>query len=290
MASAVRNYLQLMRAPAVFTAASNIFAAFLVSKPSTVSWYGLLFVLLTSICLYAAGMVLNDCYDYAEDCRDRPGRPLPSGRIGLNSAWLLGWLLLAGGLIFAAFAGGGPLLIAGLLALLIVLYDGYAKRFLLGVLVMGGCRYMNWLLGLSIQPLELESFLLALPVFLYVCSLTLLSRVETSAANQTYLIGSFAGMLLAAGVVAYIQLKSLLWPLPALLVLLALLSSLGFRFFKTYRDFSPAQIQKTMKFLIMGIIPLDALLVLSLGSVFNALLILLLLLPGWWLARNMRVT
>ena len=34
-----------------------------------------------SLLLYAAGLLWNDYFDFAEDLRDRPDRPLPSGRV-----------------------------------------------------------------------------------------------------------------------------------------------------------------------------------------------------------------
>ena len=42
-------------------------------------------------------MVLNDVYDVETDARERPYRPIPSGRISLNKAQSLGYgLLLCG--------------------------------------------------------------------------------------------------------------------------------------------------------------------------------------------------
>ena len=52
---------------------------------------------LTSVCLYAFGMVSNDLLDLRKDRREAPGRPLPSGRVSTSSA-----VLLAGALLGAA--------------------------------------------------------------------------------------------------------------------------------------------------------------------------------------------
>ena len=35
--------------------------------------------------IYAAGIVLNDVFDYEIDRVERPGRPLPSGRVSRGS-------------------------------------------------------------------------------------------------------------------------------------------------------------------------------------------------------------
>src|SRR6516164_10693814 len=127
-------YAQLLRLPNVFTA----FADALLGTLATAAWVvqpaGSALLLLASGCLYCSGMVWNDYFDFAEDKRDRPFRPLPSGKISRRtSAWLAAGLLLAG-CAFAALAGIGPswnfrpALIAGILVTAILFYDAWLKR------------------------------------------------------------------------------------------------------------------------------------------------------------------
>jgi len=284
------NFLQLMRAPAVFTAFSNILAAHLIVTQGNIQWSNLSLLLIASASLYLAGMVLNDCFDYQEDLLDRPERPLPSGRIPQKIAWCLGWLLLAMGVLSALLVGLKQFYIALLLSVLIVTYNAYAKQTLSGIFVMGGCRYVNWLLGLSVVTLNQQLFILSLPIFIYVSSLTLLSTIETTASNRTYIILTGAGMLLCAVIILFMQLSGPQVQLFSIAVLSVMLLLICDRLYKTYNDFSPLQIQKTIKFLVMGIIPLDAVVTLSNASILSAIMILSLLLPGWLLARSMRVT
>jgi len=279
-----------MRAPAVFTAFSNILAAHLIVTQGDIQWGSLFLLLIASACLYLAGMVLNDCFDYAEDLQERPSRPLPSGRVSKKVAWYLGWGLLAVGVFSAFLVGELQLYLSLLLAALIVIYNGYAKQSFLGVFVMGGCRYVNWLLGLSIGALTYESYVLALPIFIYVCSLTLLSTIETTASSRVYLFLTTIGMLLCAVIILVVQVSAEQPQLLSVFVLLGLLLIVAYRFSKMYADFSPLQIQKTIKFLVMGIIPLDALITLSHAPFLSAVMILSLLIPSWQLARSMRVT
>ena len=43
----------------------------------------------TSVFIYAFGVMMNDLVDYQEDCIHRPERPLPSGRINRQQAtWI----------------------------------------------------------------------------------------------------------------------------------------------------------------------------------------------------------
>lgn len=290
MQKSLKNFLQLMRAPAVFTAFSNILAGHLIVTQGDIQWLNLLLLLSASAALYLAGMVLNDCFDYAEDLLERPNRPLPSGRIALRIAWYFGAVLLGLGVYLAYLVGSLQLYIALLLAGLIVLYNAYAKHTPFGMLVMGSCRYVNWLLGLSVMALTYESYILALPILLYVCSLTLLSTIETTASNRAYLMATGIGILLTGMVILVMQFSAERLPLLAIATLALLLVIIAQRLYKTYHDFSPLQIQQTVKFLIMGIIPLDALVTLSNAPIWSAVMVLLLLLPGWLLARSMRVT
>ena len=59
----------------------------------------------SSACLYSAGMVWNDFFDIEQDRRERPFRPLPSGRITRRAAARLAAVLQFVGLAFAVAAG-----------------------------------------------------------------------------------------------------------------------------------------------------------------------------------------
>ena len=78
----LRDWLRLIRVPNVFTAMADVaMGYFFVAGAGCFGWReGMLLGLLVvaSSLLYSAGMVLNDVFDYDEDCRDRPMRPLPS--------------------------------------------------------------------------------------------------------------------------------------------------------------------------------------------------------------------
>jgi len=284
-----RDWLQLMRLPALFTAWSNILAAQLIVSGGALDWRALLLLIGASSGLYLAGMVLNDCFDIEVDRAERPNRPLPSGRIARRPAWLLGWGLLLAGCGLAALAGPRSLAIALPLALLIGAYDGWLKRYPVGALAMGGCRYLNWLLGLSVAPLTPLSWLLPLPILLYVGALTVLGSIEVHAERRAPVGIALAG--LAASAIALLLLT--LGPLPqrwALLPAAALFGLLGWRLMALFEQLTPQRIQQMMKLLLLGIIPLDALLVAAGGPWWGALPVLLLLLPGRLLAGRIYIT
>lgn len=289
MNTRLKAYLQLVRAPALFTALSNATAAHLVATGGTIAWPTLVPLALASCLLLAAGMVLNDCFDVAVDTRERPRRPLPSGAVAVVTAWRLGFALLVAGVALAALAGVRPLLVAAALATTILLYDGVLKSTAVGPLVMGLCRYLNWLLGLSIVALDVTAWLLPLPVLVYVTALTVLSRAEAAAQDRRLVVLAGAGLTLAAASVVALWLAGVLTqvgvlPLAAVALLywLALVAS-------CYRHHVPGVIQGAVGRLIMGLVPLDVLLVLG-RDIYSGLGLLVLMLPGRWLGRRLYVT
>src|SRR5947208_9514410 len=84
-----RAYAQLVRLPNLFTAFADIglgWLGTLALGAGTAGWPGFVLLLAASGCLYSAGMVWNDFFDVEQDRRERPFRPLPSGRISRRHA------------------------------------------------------------------------------------------------------------------------------------------------------------------------------------------------------------
>ncbi len=79
--SRLRAYVELLRLPAVFTAMADVALGFLFTHPTLEPWRIFVALWLASSSLYLAGMVLNDVFDAQLDARERPERPIPSGRI-----------------------------------------------------------------------------------------------------------------------------------------------------------------------------------------------------------------
>ncbi|MEW2219542.1 SCO3242 family prenyltransferase [Streptomyces sp. NPDC006990] len=100
-----------------------------------------------SLCLYEAGMALNDWADQEEDARERPQRPLPSGRIRPGAALAAATGLTAAGLALAARAGRLPLLTATALATTVWAYDLRLKHTPAGPAAMAAARSLDVLLG-----------------------------------------------------------------------------------------------------------------------------------------------
>ncbi|MFD5763619.1 SCO3242 family prenyltransferase, partial [Streptomyces sp. NPDC127044] len=106
-----------------------------------------LLAIASSLCLYEAGMALNDWADQAEDALERPHRPLPSGRIRPPAALVAAGALTAAGLALAARAGRPALAVAAPLAATVWAYDLALQRTPAGPAAMATARGLDLLLG-----------------------------------------------------------------------------------------------------------------------------------------------
>ncbi|WP_161270691.1 UbiA family prenyltransferase, partial [Streptomyces sp. SID335] len=98
-----RAWAELLRLPALFTVPGDALAGAAATglRPD----HRTLLAIGSSLCLYEAGMALNDWADRAEDAVERPERPLPSGRIAPPAALTAATALTAAGLALASRAG-----------------------------------------------------------------------------------------------------------------------------------------------------------------------------------------
>ncbi|MGJ7417299.1 SCO3242 family prenyltransferase [Streptomyces cinereoruber] len=101
----------------------------------------------SSLCLYEAGMALNDWADRHEDAVERPHRPVPSGRVSPGAALGAAGVLTAAGLALAARAGRPPLAVATALAATVWAYDLRLKHTPAGPAAMATARGLDLLLG-----------------------------------------------------------------------------------------------------------------------------------------------
>ncbi|MEV8598543.1 SCO3242 family prenyltransferase [Streptomyces griseoviridis] len=141
----LRAWAELLRLPALFTVPGDALAG-AAAASATVNSRTLL-AIGSSLCLYQAGMALNDWADRDEDTRDRPHRPLPSGRVRPASAIAASCVLTAAGLTLAARAGRPALAVAAPLAATIWAYDLALKHTPAGPVAMAAARGLDLLLG-----------------------------------------------------------------------------------------------------------------------------------------------
>lgn len=305
---ALRPWLQLVRLPAVFTAVADVLCGWLLANvalvPATdrLPRFSLPLLVLASCGLYLAGMVFNDVFDARVDAAERPQRPIPSGRVSVRGAVVLGLLLMGGGIAAAAGVSEWSLKIALLLAGAILLYDAVLKRLwdwhlgLLPMLGMGSCRLLNVMLGFStLVPPFLwgrPQILVACALGLYVAGITWFARHEAQQSRRWSLVGAAAVVNLALAwmlaLVLGVNWRSVADRGYPLFVFAAILVTIDRRLLRAIRSLAPRDVQGAVRVMLLSIITLDAVFVLAqsgdpwlAGGV--ALLVVPALLVGRWL-------
>jgi 4-hydroxybenzoate polyprenyltransferase len=301
--SSVRAYLQLLRVPNLFTAMADVVMGFLFTH-AALGWgdaWVFALLLAASTSLYAAGLVLNDLFDLAVDARERPHRPLPSGRVSLGAARRLGWGLLLAGIAAAWLAAVGagdvrPGVVGVSLAGCVVLYDAVLKRTPLGPVAMGGCRLLNVLLGMSAAfgPWQEAHWLVAAALGTYIAGVTWFARREAGRSSPWQLGPATAVILAGIGllwlvrdrceqVVPLLEREPGRWTL--LMAVLGLL--IGFRCFRAVVDPRPVRVQTAVRQCILSLVILDAAACFLVRGITGAVAVLVLLAPtvvlGWWI-------
>jgi len=143
----MKAWLQLFRVPNLLTVPGDPLAGFLIASGGRLD-ARVIFAILASLCLYAAGLAMNDLADFAEDKRDRPKRPLASGAISRPAAWIAVGNLVIFGLGFCFAAGPNAALMGIGVIMGVTLYNFLTKRIaVIGAINMGVCRGLSLLLG-----------------------------------------------------------------------------------------------------------------------------------------------
>jgi 4-hydroxybenzoate polyprenyltransferase len=280
-------YAQLLRLPNVFTALADVLMTACAAGYVLDRWDVTLLLMASSGCLYLSGMVFNDVFDRHGDAVTQAFRPIPSGRVPVKTAVLLGSGLMVCGI--AVTPSTDSLMVAFALAAMILAYDGGLKHTPLGPVAMGTCRSLNVLLGLSgdfdavANPLQWH---LVLGVGVYILGVTVFARTEDrTSTKRMLLLGTAAmiiGLILALTLPTWREPDSTWVPYPYLVVAFGVW--LSQRIVPAVQSPSPANVQAAVKRCILGLIVLDA--VLTTAFVGGpGLLLLLLFVPARLLGR-----
>jgi 4-hydroxybenzoate polyprenyltransferase len=317
MDSGARNssfaWLQLLRLANVLTAVADVAMGYLVTHGDLRPFGYFASLAAASSLLYLSGMVLNDVFDADVDARDRPQRPIPSGRVSLKSAAAVGWAMLSSGVLVAWFisfavSNWRPGAVATLLAICVVLYDAVLKRTPFAPLAMGACRVLNALLGMSLAPLAAQAaspyvswgstaaWLIAIGIGIYIVGVTIFARTEARASFRTRLIGGLAVLLVGMALLAATPALSrydpsvkvslngwyLLWAALALIT--------ARRCGLAVSEPSPPRVQVAVRHCVQSIIVLDAAVCVGYASPIWGLVVLSLIFPTVVLAQWLKAT
>ncbi|MEV7993038.1 SCO3242 family prenyltransferase [Streptomyces sp. NPDC086077] len=196
-----RAWAELLRLPALFTVPGDALsgAASTGAPPNSRT----LLAIGSSLCLYEAGMALNDWADREEDAAERPHRPLPSGRIQPSSALTAACALTVAGLALAARAGRSALAVAAPLAATVWAYDLALKHTPAGPVAMAAARGLDHLLGAAATTGRTrEALPSAVLLGTHTFAVTTVSRRETQGGSSLPPLAALAATALLTRLVA----------------------------------------------------------------------------------------
>jgi 4-hydroxybenzoate polyprenyltransferase len=262
-------------------------------------------VIISSILLYMSGIVFNDIFDLDQDKKNRPARPLPSGKVSKRVALAIAaGTMLGGNIVALAAAGSVALCVTVILSAIILSYDYVLKsNSIAGTAAMSAARGVNVILGASpglmilfattanelvadrgVQTLALA----ATSVFVYVTSIMALSRTEEEGASK---IRKRAAMGIVLTMIAFVAILGYMirWDFWFLLILAALTCVTVFTFSK-YGRAGRDQTQRIIRNMILSMIILDSVFITATVGIFFGASVMLLLIPAIVLGRRMYVT
>ena len=291
-------HIKLMRPANVVTAIADILAGFAASGLA-LQWLEsgefdiiLLWLVLSTIGLYAGGVVFNDVFDAELDRSERPERPIPSGQASVLSASLFGSLLLILGILAAWRVSMASLIIAVLVAACALLYDAWGKhQSWFGPINMGMCRGGNLLLGVSAVPAALaEVWYISLIPIVYIAAITMISRGEVHGGDKgtIRLAGLMYVLVMLSIILLAINFSGTYWQTLLFLALLAyfILPPL----FRAIREPAPKLIGLAVKAGVLALIIMDAALATAFAGWLYGLVMLLLFPVSRFIAKAFDVT
>jgi UbiA prenyltransferase family len=292
-----RDYLILVRLPNLFTLPSNILVGFVIVSALTQTTYVQVLLLVTiSILHYCVGIILNDLCDFNIDKKERPYRPLPSGKISRKIAIALVTIFSFLALTLSLIVGIPTLVISSILFAIIFGYDKYLKNTWAGPFTIASARVMNIMLGVSVNINSASSnpqfviltFVLTI-TFFYVSLIGYMSRFEIHGFSNN------VKLFLTPAVIAMIISSIILFTLTGFfkydsLVILALFSFIMFMTFHKIHKKDSLGIQQIIQNMILSIIVLDSTFLSGIRGIEMGLIVLVLLAPMLVFAKKMYMT
>lgn len=299
MNAVLLGYARLARPANLPTAAADILAGvaiagvFVASETGQVEsdvYLSVLLLILTSIFLYAGGVIFNDVFDFKIDRIERPERPIPSDLISLKAAVVYGTVTMLLGIVMAFWVGCLSGIVACILTLAILVYDSLAKKSdFFGPLFMGLCRGLNLILGISVLGSFDFWWMASFPI-VYIFAITLISRGEVHGENKNHIVLAgflYATVIFAILTVSFIYTDSILMTL----FYIMLFAIMVFRpLVRAHSQNSPANIKKAVMAGVISLIALDAAIAATFSVWWHGLVILALLPLSIGLSKLFAVT
>jgi 4-hydroxybenzoate polyprenyltransferase len=258
-APTLKDLVELVRAPAALTVPGDVLAGAVAAgngRPGR-----LVGLSASSICIYWAGMALNDWADREVDAVERPERPIPSGRVTPNTAFGIAAGLTTAGLALAAATGGSAAFrTSAVLAATAWTYDLGAKNTPAGPAFMAAARSLDVLVGAGNN--RRAAWAPALAVGTHILGVTAMSRGEVHGSTP---LPPRSALLATAAITASTVASAVTGPAPRLVpgVVATVLAGLFARAvgpaqLAAAREPGGPQLRKAVGAGIHGLVPLQA--------------------------------
>jgi 4-hydroxybenzoate polyprenyltransferase len=266
---------ELVRLPAVLSVPGDVLVGAAVSGqvrdlPRTAG------LVAASSCLYLAGMALNDYADRDVDAVERPGRPIPSGRVSPGFALgLAGALTLGAAALSVAADGTRALAVTAPLAAAVWGYDLALKEQPIASASMSACRGLDVMMGAGAHGAA-SAVPAAAIVAAHIGVVTEVSRREVTGGDAGVPKRALAATLGVAAAGALLSRRSARRAAPrvgrvaALGLIGAYATVVGRAHADAAADPSPARMQRAVGAGILGLIPLEAGLLAGSGAIVPA--------------------
>lgn len=276
-------YLKLLRVGTLFSPAADVTAGMCLAG---LAWSGdEVRALFASVCVYAAGMVLNDHADRREDAVARPERPIPSGQIRPAVALGLGL-----GLMLAGLALAPSLPYYAVLAALVLGYDYVIKSSpAAGALTMGTLRGLNLAAGAvaTTGAAPTREVLIAAGAYaIYIVAVTFLGILEDDPRAKRRAVISIQSVPPLCATLAFFGMPQ---PFPAAAIAMMLTVAFALRA-RRIEEWSQAAIRGSMTWLLLGTMLYTGLLCLSAGRTLECLVVLAAVFPARRISRAIALT
>ena len=297
----IKHYFLLLRVQNLFTVPSNILAGyFSVAQSLSTNLSVLSLLVASSVLLYISGIVFNDYFDIEVDRKERPFRPLPSEKVSKRTAFVAAAISMVAANGLAFMVSTLSFTVAMILSVIILSYDYQLKQTIVGPILMGSARTLNVLLGasailpaaISVQKVlpEQRLTILCISMFLYVLSITLLSRMEVGATKPARTVT--LPFVVIFGVIAIMIIASsfTVFQVDIVVSLSLFVGVIIITFKRTIFEGSSTNIQRAIKTLVLSIIVLDSIFISGTLGLYYGLPILLLMIPPIFISRKLYVT
>jgi 4-hydroxybenzoate polyprenyltransferase len=175
---------------------------------------------------------------------------------------------MALGSVAAALVSLISLQVALILIVAILAYDSILKRTPLGPIAMGSCRFLNVMLGASLQSqwsdlLMLPQLAAALGLGVYISGVTLFARTEARVSNRWHLTLAQTIMNCGFAILGWLILNwAIKSPVQVPLAMLAIVAfTVNRRAIEALKNPSPAVVQEGIKVMLLSLVILDSTLV-----------------------------